>query len=116
MVTEDAAQVLRLLNGVGQIRVGGVADVIVVRDDARSPAQTLLDLRRIEMAIVGGRIRLVSDRLSRFAETSFQSITVEGRGRAWIDADIRALYRETVSRLGDNFKLAGRRLRLCDRC
>jgi hypothetical protein len=116
MVTEDAAPVLRLSDGEGQIRVGGVADMIVVRDDARSPAQTLLDLRRIEMAIVGGRIRLVSDRFARFAETSFQSITVEGRGRVWIDADLSGLYRETASQLGDKFKLAGRRVRLRDRC
>ncbi len=112
MVTEDAARVLRLRDGEGQIRVGGVADLIVVRDDARIPAQTLLDLRRIEMVIVAGRIRLVSDRLSRFAGNSFQSIAVEGRGRVWIGADLSGLYRETSSRLGDNFKLAGRRVRV----
>ncbi len=113
MVTEDAAGILRLRDGEGQIRVGGVADVIIVRDNVgSSPAQTLLDLRSIEMAIVGGRIRLVSDRLSRLAGSSFQSITVEGRGRVWIDADLSELYRETVSRLGANFKLAGRRMRV----
>jgi cytosine/adenosine deaminase-related metal-dependent hydrolase len=116
MVTEDAADVLRLRDGEGQIRVGGVADLIVVRDDARSPAQTLLDLRRVEMAIVGGQIRLVSDRLSRLAGPSFHSATIEGRGRIWIDADLSGLYRETSSRLGANFKLAGRRVRLRDRC
>ncbi len=113
MVMEDAARVLRLRDGEGQIRVGGVADMIVVRDNlGSSPAQSLLDLRSIEMTIVGGRIRLVSDRLSRFAETSFQSISVEGRGRVRIDADLSGLYRETSSRLGGNFKLAGRRMRV----
>jgi cytosine/adenosine deaminase-related metal-dependent hydrolase len=113
MVTEDAARVLRLRDGEGQIRVGGVADMIVVRDNlGSSPAQSLLDLRSIEMTIVGGRIRLVSDRLSRFAETSFQSISVEGRGRVRIDADLSGLYREISSRLGGNFKLAGRRMRV----
>jgi cytosine/adenosine deaminase-related metal-dependent hydrolase len=116
MVTEDSARVLRLRDGEGQIRVGGVADLIVVRDETRTPAQTLLDLRHIEMAIVGGRIRMVSDRLSRYAENSFQSITVEGRGRVWIDADLSGLYRETASQLGNQFKLAGRRVRLRDRC
>jgi cytosine/adenosine deaminase-related metal-dependent hydrolase len=113
MVTEDAADILRLREGQGRIRVGGVADLIVVRDHLdRSPAETLLHLRRVEMAIIGGRIRMVSDRLSRFAEPSFQSITVEGRGRACIDADISTLYRETASRLGHDFKLAGRRMRV----
>jgi len=113
MVMEDAARVLRLRDGEGQIRLGGVADLIVVRDNlGSSPAQSLLELRSIEMAIVGGRIRLVSDRLSRFAGSSFQSISVEGRGRVRIDADLSGLYRETVSRLGGNFKLAGRRMRV----
>ena len=128
MVTEDAARILRLRDGEGRICVGGVADLVIVRDgvrdgvreDERSPAETLLDLRRVEMAIIGGRIRMVSDRLSRFAKPSFQSIAqstphsinVEGRGRVWIDADISALHRETVSRLGANFKLAGRRMRV----
>jgi cytosine/adenosine deaminase-related metal-dependent hydrolase len=113
MVTEDAARVLRLRDGEGQIRVGGVADMIVVRDNlGSSPAQSLLDLRSIEMTIVGGRIRLVSDRLSRFAGSSFQSISVEGRGRVRIDADLSGLYREISSRLGGNFKLAGRRMRV----
>jgi cytosine/adenosine deaminase-related metal-dependent hydrolase len=112
MVTEDAAGVLRLKDGQGRIRKGGVADLIIVRDRGASPARTLLDLRAIEMSIVGGKVRLVSNRLARYARPRFESITVEGRGRVWIDADLVALYRETASRLGGEFKLAGRRLRI----
>ena len=64
MVASDAASILRLKDGQGEIREGGVADLTIVRDTGASPAQTLLGLRRIEMAIVGGRIRLVSERLN----------------------------------------------------
>jgi adenine deaminase len=122
MVTEDAARILRLDDGQGLIREGGVADLIVVRDAGASPARTLLDLRAVEMSVVSGKVRLVSNRLARYAKrqlkshefkiAGFESITVAARGRAWIDADLSALYRETASRLGDDFKLLGRRLRI----
>lgn len=112
MVTEDAARVLRLKDGQGRIQKGGVADMIIVRDRVVSPARTLLELRAIEMSIVGGKVRLVSNRLARYARPGFESITVEGRGRVWIDADLAALYRETAAWLGGELKLAGRRLRI----
>ena len=117
MVTEDAARVLRLRDGQGHIQEGGAADLIVVRDGGASPAQALLDLRGVEMSIIGGSVRLVSNSLARYAKPRyasnvFQSISVEGRGRAWIDANLSDLYRETASRLGGGFKIAGRRLRI----
>lgn len=104
MVTSDAARILRLPDR--------PADFTIVRDTGRTPAEALLAARQIEMVIVGGRIRLVSDRLKKFAPPGAQAIHVEGRGRAWIDADLKTLYRETASLLGDKFKLAGRRLRI----
>jgi cytosine/adenosine deaminase-related metal-dependent hydrolase len=116
MVTEDAARTLRLRDGQGHIQEGGAADLIVVRDGGASPAQTLVELRGVEMSIVGGKVRLVSNRLTRHAprlgSNAFRSITLEGRGRAWIDANLTDLYRETASRLGGGFKIAGRRLRI----
>jgi cytosine/adenosine deaminase-related metal-dependent hydrolase len=112
MVTEDAARVLRLRDGRGEIQEGGAADLIVVRDNGASPAQTLLGLRGVEMAIVAGKVRLVSNRLARYAKRRFESITVEGRGRVWVDANLTELYRETASRLGGGFKVACRRLRI----
>lgn len=106
-----------LRDGRGQIQKGGAADLIVVRDSGASPAQTPLELRGVQMAIVAGKVRLVSNRLARYAKPRFESnvfesITVEGRGRVWIDANLTDLYRETASRLGGGFKLAGRRLRI----
>ena len=55
VVTSEAAKVLRLSDGEGEIRVGGVADLIVVRDTGGSPAQVSMGTRRVEMVIVGGR-------------------------------------------------------------
>lgn len=112
MVTSEAARVFRLRDGEGEIREGGVADLIVVRDVGLSPAETLLGLTRVEMVIVGGRIRMVSERLSRFAGERFQRISVQGRGRAWVDADVARLYEEAVTRLGTGFRLAGRWVRI----
>jgi cytosine/adenosine deaminase-related metal-dependent hydrolase len=107
MVTTDAARILRLRDGQGEIREGGIADFLIVRDIGKPPAETLLGLSKPELVFVRGKIHL-----SRRPRASFESITVEGRGRVWIDAGISALYSETVALLGEGFKLAGRRFRI----
>ncbi len=112
MVTSEAAKVLRLTKGQGEIREGGVADLIVVRDIGLSPAETVLGLTCVEMVIVGGRIRMVSDRFKKFAGDGFQRISVQGRGRVWVDADVATFYEEAVTRLGTGFRLAGRWVRI----
>jgi cytosine/adenosine deaminase-related metal-dependent hydrolase len=112
MVTVNAARALRLNDGQGEIREGGVADLLIVPDTGASPARSLIDLRAIQMSIISGNIRLVANRLARHAAPSFESITVEGRGRMLIDARLADLYRETASELGPGFKLAGRRFRI----
>jgi cytosine/adenosine deaminase-related metal-dependent hydrolase len=112
MVTSTAASVLRLNDGRGEIREGGVADLIVVQDQGRSPAETLLDLRRVEMVIVGGKLRLVSDRFTALAPNSFERLSVADRGKFLVDAPVRAMFQETVARLGEEFRLAGRRVRI----
>jgi cytosine/adenosine deaminase-related metal-dependent hydrolase len=112
MVTGDAAAILRMQDGRGEIRQGGVADFVVVRDGGRSPAATLLDLREIEMSVVRGRIRLVSERFQQFAGPRFEWLTVAGRGRKMVDARVGELYQEAVARLGTVVRLAGRRVRI----
>jgi cytosine/adenosine deaminase-related metal-dependent hydrolase len=107
MVTVDAARILRLTDGQGDIREGGVADLLIVRDSGQSPAATLLDLTKPELVILRGKVRM-----SRKPMASFESLTVTGRGRMFVDAPLAELYRETASSLGADFKLAGRRLRI----
>lgn len=112
MVTTDAAAILRLSDGRGEIREGGAADLIAVRDDGGSPAQTLLDLRRIEMGVVAGRIRMVSEKFRHLAAPRFEGIFIEQRGRMLMDVPVGELYQEAVARLGTGVKLAGRRVRI----
>lgn len=106
MVTTEAAGILRLRDGQGEIREDGVADLIVVRDVGKTPGETLLDLRSLEMVVVAGRIRMTR------ASARSPTLTVEGRARVWVDVDLEALYEETAARLGTGFKLAGRRVRI----
>jgi cytosine/adenosine deaminase-related metal-dependent hydrolase len=106
MVTSDAARILRLEDGQGEIRIGGVADLTIVRDSGATPAETLLGLRRVEMVIVGGKIRLESNRRG--------NLSIHGRGRVSIDTDLRTLYDEAAARLGDDLRLAGRRVRISE--
>jgi hypothetical protein len=108
MVTETAASILRLTDGRGEIREGGTADLIVLRDRGQSPCDTLLAARRIEMAIIEGRIRLAS---ARFAPHGFERLTVEGRGTVFVDTKVGALLRAAASVIGEPLRLAGKRVR-----
>jgi cytosine/adenosine deaminase-related metal-dependent hydrolase len=110
MVTSEAAAILRFNDGRGEIRDGGAADVIAVRDGGKSPAATLLDLREIEMSIVGGRVRLVSETFQKLAGPEFEWLSIEDRGRRLVDAPVNELYQEAVARVGTPVRLAGRRV------
>lgn len=112
MVTQTAARVLRMGDGQGEIREGGVADLIVIQDDGRAPSQILLDLRRVDMVIVRGRLRLVSEKFAAVAPDSFEPLAVTGRGQFLVDAPVRKMVQLTAARLGDDFRLSGRRVRI----
>ncbi len=110
MVTIEAAAILRFNDGRGEIRDGGSADLIVVRDRGKSPAATLLDLCEIEMSIIAGRIRLASETFQKFADPGLEWLSVEERGRRLVDAPVNELYQEAVARVGRPVRLAGRRV------
>jgi cytosine/adenosine deaminase-related metal-dependent hydrolase len=112
MVTSDAAAILRFNDGRGEIRDGGPADLIVVRDAGQSPAATVLNLRQIEMSIIGGRIRMASRQFRSYAGSRFERLWIEDRGRMMVDARVGELYQEAVTRLGTGVRLAGRRVRI----
>ena len=120
MVTEDAARILRLENGEGTIAEGGVADLLVVRDRGRSPAETLRRLRTgaMEMVILGGRIKQVSPRLTPQLPSTvrkrLRSLTVEEKRRVFLDADLPGIYARTSRVLGPEIRLAGKEIRVRD--
>ena len=107
MVTTRSAHVLRLHDGEGTIREGGVADLVIVEDHGQSPAEALQRMRP-EMVIVGGKVRLVSP---RFLDTrEWHSVNVEGRGNWFTDVNLPCLHEETIRALGPEYRLAGRRV------
>lgn len=115
MVTERAAQILRLAGGVGTIRHRGVADLVAVRDRGKTPAAALPGLSP-ELVFVGGELKLASPalaaRLPSCERDRLQPIELEGRGRFFVAADVRTLYTETAAVLGRNFQLARRGVRI----
>jgi cytosine/adenosine deaminase-related metal-dependent hydrolase len=111
MVTAAAAKVLRLRRGEGAIQENGVADVVAVMDRGETPADALRELRP-ELVIVGGKIKLTSQRLFALlpsaCRSGLQSISLAGRGAYMVDAKVARLHAATVKVLGANFLLAGR--------
>ena len=115
MVTDIPASILRLGDGQGALQEGGVADLIAVRTGAATPAEALLAVRAIELVVISGRVRLVSQRLAsrlpREMVSGLQPLLIEGRGRALVDADVHALYGQAAPVLGRSLRLAGRAVR-----
>jgi hypothetical protein len=115
MVTVRAASVLRLTEGEGTVREGGVADLIVVEDRGQTPAEAVARLRP-ELVIVRGRVRLISprllDRASAVCTGAWHSVDLEVRGRWLTDVNLPSLHQETIGALGPEYRLAGKRVSL----
>ncbi|MGB6943065.1 MAG: amidohydrolase family protein [Bryobacteraceae bacterium] len=110
MVTMRAARVLHLNRGEGEIRPGGIADVLVVPDCGQSPAEALQELCPA-LVILRGRIQLVSEdlatRIDPLLTRHLQRIELAGRGTWLVNANVSALRSATEAVLGPNFQLAG---------
>jgi cytosine/adenosine deaminase-related metal-dependent hydrolase/ubiquinone/menaquinone biosynthesis C-methylase UbiE len=114
-VTRQAAKMLRMKRVDGGFRVGGLADVVAVRDTGLTPAETLVSTRyqHVELVLLGGRIQLASEEIKRrLPETlcaGLQSLCIDGAVR-WIRAPLDWLFSETKKHLGEEILLHGRRL------
>ncbi len=101
MVTVDAARILRLPKGAGELVEGGPADLIAVKDSKQAPA----------LVIVGGQVKLISPSLwRRTTKDGLHPIDVEGRGTFLVDADVPRLREQAQRFLGKELRLAGRRI------
>jgi cytosine/adenosine deaminase-related metal-dependent hydrolase len=113
MATEKAAQILHLNSGEGSIQDGGVADLVIVRDEGQTPAEALL-LLRPELVLLSGQVKLLSAKMAAqlnfHGSARFEAIEVEGRGRSLIDCRLAALKQQTTRHLGKKFLLAGKRV------
>ncbi len=116
LVTTRAAQVLRLRDGKGSLRISAPADFVGVRDTGLSPAQRLAGLssRDVELVIIGGCVQLASTdvlaRLPRLVTTGLRPLEVDGEIR-WIRAPLDRLFRETQKHLPGEINLGGKRVR-----
>jgi cytosine/adenosine deaminase-related metal-dependent hydrolase len=115
MVTTQAARILSLNRGQGEIRERGIADLLVVPDSGGTPAEALEGVCPA-LVVLGGRIQLVSRTLaSRFDLTltgQLHKVELEGRGSWLVNANIAQLHAVTESVLGPGFQLAGRPVRI----
>jgi cytosine/adenosine deaminase-related metal-dependent hydrolase/SAM-dependent methyltransferase len=116
-ITRQAATLLRLRNAEGSFRVGGVADLVAVRDTGQTPAETLVSLsyRDVELVLIGGRIQLASTEVKRQLPASLceglQPLSIDGTVR-WIRAPLDWLFTETTAHLGEEIYLGGKQVRL----
>jgi cytosine/adenosine deaminase-related metal-dependent hydrolase/SAM-dependent methyltransferase len=112
-VTSQPARQLKLREGQGTLRAGGVADLVAVRDREESPANTLAaaSYRDIALVIIGGRVQLASDemirRLPAATRIGLQPLTV-GDAARWIRAPVDRLARETSAHFPDGIRIGGR--------
>jgi cytosine/adenosine deaminase-related metal-dependent hydrolase len=113
MLTKSAATILRLSEGEGMIREGGRADLLIVRDDHRTPAEALSSLHP-ELVLIRGRVKLISlqlaDRLQLASTRFMHHIKVKGRGEWLIDCDVPSLKTPVGPVLGNSFDLARQRV------
>ena len=116
MVTNRAADVLRLRQGEGRLWPGSVADIVAVRDIGLSPADTLaqLTIEQIELVIVAGRVQLASpsllERLPIALREGMQLLEVDGHLR-WVRAPIDKLLAGAEEVLGSDLRVGGKRVR-----
>jgi len=114
MVTTQAARILHLNRGEGEIREGGVADLLALPDSGRCPAEATQECAPA-LVILGGRIQLVSDKLASKIHPMFtrhlHKIELEGRGVWHVNVNVSQLVGETGAALGPDIQLAGRRVR-----
>ena len=116
MVTNQAADVLRLRQGEGRLWPGSVADMLVVRDLGLTPAETVaqLTIEQIELVIVSGRVQLAGpflyERLPIALREGLQLLEVDGHQR-WLRAPIEKLLAGAEEVLGSDLRVGGKRVR-----
>lgn len=114
-VTTRSANVLRLKDGEGTLRIGAFADLIAIRDKGLTPAKDLTSstYRDIELVLLGGRVQLAStelrQRLPLHLIEGLEPLGVDGHVR-WIRAPVAQLFSQASAILGNELHLGGRKI------
>ena len=107
MVTRVPARILRL----SQSALAG--DWIAIRSRAQTPEDALFG-GSVALVVVAGRIRLISPELAEQLpppeRRRFQLLHLENRAPVLVDADVDGLRRAAAKHLGDDLRLAGKRI------
>lgn len=117
LVTDLAADVLRLQGGEGTLRPGARADLIALEYTGKSPGETLAETRfaNVELAMIAGEPKLYSPAMAaRWPEEScagFEPLSVGGILRL-VRAPVAWLITEARRHLGRRICLAGREIGL----
>jgi cytosine/adenosine deaminase-related metal-dependent hydrolase len=107
MVTSVPARILKIAEAQRK------GDWIAVRSETCNPVEALLR-GTVALVVVAGRIRLISRELATQLPAAerrrLQPLHVEGRPPVLVDADVRALRGAAARRLGEDLRLAGKRI------
>ncbi|MGC2111298.1 MAG: methyltransferase domain-containing protein [Candidatus Korobacteraceae bacterium] len=116
MLLISPASAFRLDEGHGAIRPRAVADMIAVRDNGASPAETVAKMQHenVELVIVGGRIQLASEALFRKLPPELRSglepLGLQDR-LLWIRAPLTRLFAEAEKVLGCDIRIGNKQVR-----
>ncbi|WP_158615527.1 amidohydrolase family protein [Acidipila sp. EB88] len=114
MVTDTPRSILRLENGEGSIQVGGVADLIGIRDTGSDILDRLgtLSSDDVELVMLGGCVQLASDELYRrlpmVSTRGLESLRIGGSIR-WLRAPVAEMVRSAEAVMGFGKLLLGGR-------
>jgi len=115
MVTESAAEILRLKKGEGQVLPGSIANLTAIPWRAGTPAEAVVKMGTadVEMVVVSGQLQLASDEMAgRWPLPQIEAlerISIEGVERR-VRAPVSWLLSETSKHLPEGIQLAGRRV------
>jgi cytosine/adenosine deaminase-related metal-dependent hydrolase len=113
MVTKSASAILRLRGGQGTVRTGAVANLIALRSNGSTPAETLVSagVGSIELVMVSGRPHLLSAEMAQrwpeIAQEGMEWIRLGGTDRM-VRAPVRRLLQTARNSLSGSIRLAGK--------
>jgi cytosine/adenosine deaminase-related metal-dependent hydrolase/ubiquinone/menaquinone biosynthesis C-methylase UbiE len=117
LVNANPAPILGLKDGEGSIAQGGRADLIAVREQGLTPAESLasLSFEDIELVLVGGRVQVVSpalyERLPGHQRPGLYLLQMGGTQR-WVRAPLPALFASAEAILGrGNLRIGNKEVR-----
>jgi cytosine/adenosine deaminase-related metal-dependent hydrolase len=113
LVTSKAARLLRLNSGQGELKPGGQADLIAVKDMSGDPSETLAGIswRDVELVLQAGKVMLASAEMAAHLpeelRRGMERIFVDGIERL-VSAPVEKLLDQTLSVLGRSLSITGR--------